>query len=74
MMRWRLDQGQIEVIEDGLADVLRRKTPAQRVAMISEANETMRMLIAGGLRTRHPDWSEAKIRAEVARRMAGDAA
>jgi hypothetical protein len=73
MTRWRLDVGQIEVIEDRLAEALRRKTPAQRVAMISEANETMRQLIAGGLRTRHPEWSDERIRAEVVRRMLGDA-
>jgi hypothetical protein len=69
----RLDTGQIEVIEDELADVLRRKTPAERVAMIAEANETMRLLIATGLRARHPDWSDAQVKGEVARRMGGDA-
>ena len=68
----RLDAGQIEVIEDELADVLRRKTPAERVAMISEANETMRLLISAGLRRRHPEWPEERLKAELVRRMGGD--
>jgi hypothetical protein len=33
-MRWRLDDGQIEVIDEAQAKVLRAKTPAQRVAMV----------------------------------------
>jgi hypothetical protein len=69
MTNWRLDPGQIEVIDDALAEVLRRKTPAERIAMIFAANRTMRLLIEGSLRTRHPDWDDARLLAEVARRM-----
>ena len=69
MMKWRLDPGQIEVVDDAVADVLRGKTVAQRVEMILDANRTMRLLIETGLRTRHPDWSDEQIAAEVARRM-----
>lgn len=68
-MKWRLDKGQIEVVDDALAEVLRRKTPAERVAMVSSANRTMRLLIEGHLRTRYPDWDDARIAREVARRM-----
>ena len=68
-MKWRLDPGQIEVVDDAVADVLRRKTPAQRVEMMRAANRTMRLLIAGHVRTRHPDWTDDAVAAEVARRM-----
>lgn len=68
-MDWRLDDGQIEVLDDAQVDVLRRKTPAQRVAMICASNRTMRQLIEGHLRTRHPDWEAERIQAEIARRM-----
>lgn len=68
-MKWRLDEGQIEVVDDAVAELLRRKTPAERVEMIFAANRTMRLLIEGGLRTRHSDWDGAHISAEVARRM-----
>jgi hypothetical protein len=66
---WRLDDGQIEVVDDAVAEVLRRKTPAERVAMLLEANVTLRTLVEGGLRTQHPDWTDEQIRTEVARRM-----
>jgi len=68
-MDWRLDDGQIEVIDAAQADVLRRKTPAQRVAMINACNRTMRLLIEGRLRSRHPDWDDTTVQAEIARRM-----
>ena len=68
-MKHRLDDGQIEVVDEALAEVLRRKTPAQRVEMISACHRTMRLLIAGHLRTHHADWDDARISAEVARRM-----
>jgi hypothetical protein len=69
MTRWRLDPGQIEVVDDAVAEILRRKTTAERVAMISAAHRTMRLVIEGSLRTRHPDWDQTRIMQEVARRM-----
>src|SRR2546423_630418 len=58
MIRWRLDAGQIEVVDDAIAQILRRKTPAQRVAMILDANQTMRLLLEATVRTRHPEWTD----------------
>ncbi|NOZ20726.1 MAG: hypothetical protein GXP25_06510 [Planctomycetes bacterium] len=39
-MKWRLDLGQIEVVDDAVADALREKTPGQRMAMVGEARFT----------------------------------
>jgi hypothetical protein len=66
-----IDPRNIEVIDDALAAVLRRKTPAERIAMIASANRTARMLAAAGVRYQHPDWDEAKIQNEVIRRVCG---
>ena len=71
-MKYRLDDGQIEVVDDAIAEILRRKTPAERVEMICHCNEMMRTAIRGCLKTFHPDWDDARIEAEVARRMLGD--
>ena len=68
-MKWRLDKGQIEVIDDTVAEILRRKTPAERVQMALDANRFVRLVIAGHLHTVHPDWNEDQIQAEIARRM-----
>ena len=68
-MKWRLDKGQIEVVDDAVAEILRRKTPAQRVQMALEANRFMRLRLEGHLRSIHPDWDAPRIQAEIARRM-----
>ena len=68
-MKWRLDMGQIEVVDEAVADILRRKTPAERVQMALAANRLMRLRIEGHLRTLHPDWDDDRIQAEIARRM-----
>ena len=70
-MKWRLDPGQIEVVDDAVVEVLRTKTPAERIAMALAANRTLRLVIEGGIRTQHPDWDDARVSAEVARRMLG---
>jgi hypothetical protein len=72
-MKWRLDRGQIEVMDDVLVEVLRQKTPAQRVAMIDAAHRTARHLIAAGVRQQYPDWDESDVATEVIRRLSGGA-
>jgi len=69
MTRWRLDSGQIEVMDDDVARVLRCKTPAQRVAMIGAAHRTAKSLLRASVKRRHPDWNPAQIDQEVARRL-----
>ena len=66
---FRLDDGQIEVVDPFVAECLRQRTFAERMEMVFEANRTMRLLIAGRLKTDHPDWTDQQIQAEVARRM-----
>lgn len=68
-MKWRLDAGQIEVLDDAVAEALRRKTPAERVAMIFSCNRTMRLLLEGHFRGLHPDWDADRITTEIARRL-----
>ena len=68
-MKRRLDKGQMEVVDDVAAEVLRRKTPAERMEMALAANRLVRQRIEGHLRTVHSDWDDARIQAEVTRRM-----
>jgi hypothetical protein len=69
-----LQPHQIELLDDAMVEILRAKTPAERLAMAFDCNRTMRLRMAGHLRTRHPDWTEEQIHAEVARRMLGGSA
>ena len=68
-MKWRLDRGQIEVLDDALVDVIRRKTPAERIEMIAAAHRTARHLIAAGVRQQHPEWDDQRVHTEVLKRL-----
>jgi hypothetical protein len=59
----------IEILEEDYVKVLRSKTPTERIAMGLEANRFVRLRLEGHLRTIHPDWTDADIAAEIARRM-----
>jgi hypothetical protein len=72
-MEWRLDDGQIEVVDDAMAEVLRRKTMAERVMMVSGMHRTARLLLEAQVRRNHPDWDDKRVMAEVARRISGGA-
>jgi hypothetical protein len=59
----------IEVMDDVTADMLRQKTPVEKIAIVSDANDTLRILVAGGVRWQHPGWNEESVQQEVVRRM-----
>lgn len=71
MIKWRLDLGQIEVVDDAIAAILRGKTPAERIAMAFDANHTARLVIESAERARHPEWDDRQVKRAVARRMLG---
>jgi hypothetical protein len=58
-----------EMIDDQMAAVLRAKTPAERIGMVSAANRTARILAAAGVRYLHPDWTETQVLDEVIKRV-----
>ncbi len=60
---------QIEIIDDRMAELLRGKTEAERIAMIDRFWRFARQLVAARVVQEHPDWSEDQVRREVARRM-----
>jgi len=66
----RLDAGQIEVVDESMAAILRLKTPAERIALAGDANRTARAMLAAQIRSRHADWTETQVLSEVARRLA----
>jgi hypothetical protein len=61
----------IEVVDDAMADSLRRKTPAQRLSLALDMWRCARDRLQHMLRTQHPDWTEDQLRAEFRRRMLG---
>jgi hypothetical protein len=59
----------IELLDEAMVEVFRRKTPVERVAMIFAANRTIRLRLEGHLRSRHPEWDDQTLIEEIARRM-----
>jgi hypothetical protein len=58
-----------DVIDDTYAALLATKTPVEKVAMVGDAHETAKVLVAAGVRMRHPDFNEEQIKREVCRIM-----
>jgi hypothetical protein len=62
-----------EVIDDDMAEVMRRKTGAQRLAIVDALYRSAWAPIEGNVRAAHPDWGDARVRAALAGRVAGGA-
>ncbi|MDH4155331.1 MAG: hypothetical protein OEV01_16255 [Nitrospira sp.] len=65
----RLDDGQIEVLDQAMADVLRHKTPAQRLQVGFALWDSTKRMLTAHLSAEHPDWTPKRISQEVVRRM-----
>lgn len=65
----RLDKGQIEAVDDFMADILRDKTAAERIRIGFDLWTSTRNMLLVHLRKTHPDWTEERVKQEVARRL-----
>jgi hypothetical protein len=65
----RLDRGQIEAVDDEMAEVLRHKSPAERIRIGFAIWTSARNMLAVHLKKTHPEWDREKIGKEVARRL-----
>ena len=65
----RLDKGQIEVLDDSMAEVLRQKTPAERINIGFSMWVSAHDMLMAHLRSTHPDWSAEIVEKEVARKL-----
>jgi hypothetical protein len=59
----------MEIVDDRVAEILRSKTPAERLAIADGMWWFARRMIREIVAREHPDWSEAEINRQVARRM-----
>jgi hypothetical protein len=60
----------VEVVDDAIADILRRKTFAEKLRMVAGGWPLLRAMHSFQVRHAHPDWDEKLVNAEVNRRMA----
>ena len=67
--KYRLDPGQIEVVDDAMAEILRQKTPAERIQIGFKMWTSARKMLMAHLKSTHPEWDDKQISQEVAKRL-----
>lgn len=65
----KVDPRQIEVIDDQVADILRSKTPEEKLRIGSGIWRSTRRMLLSHITNIHPDWSIEEVEKEVARRL-----
>ncbi len=65
----RLDAGQIEVVDDAMANVLRKKRPDERIRIGFDIWISAHAMLTTHIGRLHPDWDREKVGQEVARRF-----
>lgn len=63
------DPSRIEVPDDDVVEVLRRLTPAERLAIANRMWVSARQVVDFIVRRDHPDWDDQQLQQEIARRM-----
>jgi len=63
------DPRRIEVLDDEMVAVLKAKSGAERLKIASGLFAAARRMIASQLAAEHPDWDEARLQEETARRL-----
>lgn len=66
-----IDSHRIEVPDDAVVEVLRRLTPAERLAIANRMWVSARTALLSLLRSDHPQWTDEQVQQEAARRMRG---
>ena len=61
----------IEVIDDEMAQLLRRKTPAEKLASAHAMWQYARRRQIAMIRHGHPEWNDEQIKSELRRRAFG---
>lgn len=62
----------VEVIDDQMAEIFRGMTGGQRLAMVFDLWDSVRLLVRSSVFAQQPDWNVDKVEAETVRRMAHD--
>ncbi len=56
-------------LDPAMVEILRHKTPLEKLAMADAMWRSARNQILLVLRAQHPDWTEAQVQREAARRL-----
>ena len=59
----------IEVMDDDMAEILKKKTPAERLGIAFALWTSARDMLTTMLASQHPNWSKERVATEAARRL-----
>ena len=59
----------IELTDPLVIENNRRMTPAEKIAQVFALNRNIRQRLVSSLGAQHPEWNEAQVQQEIARRM-----
>lgn len=62
-----------EIIDDQMAEILRRKSDVQRLRSIDGFWRSARAILRAAIVTEHPDWDRPRINVEISRRISNGA-
>ena len=58
-----------EVLDDQMAEILRRKSEAERLRIAGRMWRSARVILRGSIQTEHPEWDAERVNREIARRI-----
>jgi len=70
-MLMAVDLSRMEMVDDKTAEILRKKTPQERLKIAFDMWLSVRSSLENYLKETHPDWDEITIRKEILRRFHG---
>jgi hypothetical protein len=59
----------MEIVDEAMVEVLRNKSPAERLAIAAGMWRSARDMIRTLLRAEHPEWTDEAVTREAARRL-----
>jgi len=59
----------MEILDDAMAEILRRKTPAERLAIANGMWKFAREMLRANIAREHPDWTNEEVNRLTARRL-----
>ncbi|MDB5390947.1 MAG: hypothetical protein JWM11_6593 [Planctomycetaceae bacterium] len=61
----------VEVMDPMVAEIMRKKTPVERLAIAFNMWNTARVILRGAIKSEHEDWTAEEVNREIAKRISG---
>ncbi|MEW6606930.1 MAG: hypothetical protein AB1414_05680 [bacterium] len=65
----KLEKRNLEVLDELMVEVLRKKTPQERLIIAFNLWDSAKKQLTNYLSSLHPDWDKGKVQQEVVRRL-----